>query len=71
MATKKQKREAALAKRENFLEEVRQQGLEAQEREQEFWKAEENRLQEAAERINRRHRAILQGHLSPEERNAG
>lgn len=32
MATKKQKREAALAKREKFLEEVRRDGLAAQER---------------------------------------
>ncbi len=34
MATKKQKRAAALAKREAFLEEYRRQGLEAQKRSQ-------------------------------------
>lgn len=59
MATKKQKREAALAKREKFLEEVRVAGLEAQR----LSRAEDERrgvlMQAEADRINQRWANIL------------
>ncbi|AOZ64933.1 hypothetical protein SEA_MAYA_66 [Streptomyces phage Maya] len=62
MATKKQKREAALAKRQKFLEEERERGLAAQkaghvaeEREREILKAK-------IDLINDRHRNILAQH---------
>lgn len=59
MATKKEKREAALAKREAFLKEERERGLAAQKRDREE-QAEKSRAAAAeANKINARHRQIL------------
>jgi hypothetical protein len=60
MATKKQKREAAQAKREAFLAEVKADGLKAQERDKQHQQAEEERINQIAGDINARHRAILE-----------
>lgn len=59
MATKKQKREAALAKREKFLAEVRADGLEAQRLDQEAQEKQEQLMKAEADRINQRYRNIL------------
>lgn len=59
MATKKQKREQALAKRAKFDAEIKAEGLAALQRDREFQAAiTEMFLQEAAA-INARHRQIL------------
>lgn len=60
MATKKQKRETALAKREAFLTEERAAGLEAQKKDREVRAAKEKRIQTAAAEINAKHRAVLE-----------
>lgn len=49
MATKKQKREAALAKREEFMAKVKAEGLEAQRRDREFREAQRAAWVDAAE----------------------
>jgi hypothetical protein len=63
MATKKQKRAEALAKRERFLEEQKRIGLEAQRQDKERRELREQRAKEEAERMNRRFQAILAAHL--------
>lgn len=59
MATKKQKREAALAKREQFLAETKVRGLIAQENDREAYKEWRAEMVEVSERINIRHRGTL------------
>lgn len=54
MATKKEKREAALAKRAEFLAQEREIGLAAQRRSREAAEREKARIKEAVEEINRR-----------------
>lgn len=63
MATKKQKREKALAKRAAFLEEHRQHGLEALKRDREEREHQEERMKETARQIDRRYMNILAAHL--------
>lgn len=63
MATKKQKREEALAKREAFLAEERQHGLDAQKRAREEHEKEIEKVKARVNEINRRHRAILAANL--------
>lgn len=58
MATKKQKREAALAKREEFLREERESGLRAQAMD----RAQQEIIRKEAESLNDRYRAILARH---------
>lgn len=55
MATKKEKRAAALARREQFLEEHRLSGLEAQRRDRETRVAFDAKLKEASAKINETH----------------
>lgn len=55
MATKKQKREAALAKREEFLRKERERGLEAQAAGRRSEAEERKRMSEMARRINIQH----------------
>jgi hypothetical protein len=59
MATKKQKRAAAQAKREAFLAEVEADGLKALAEDKERQKIERARWVDAVQEINVRHRAIL------------
>lgn len=59
MATKKQKREAAQAKREAFLAEERERGLDAQRASHEADAQERERVRAQAERINHRYKTIL------------
>lgn len=54
MATKKQKREAGLAKREAFLEQEREIGLAAQRRAREEQEREMARIKEETEKATRR-----------------
>lgn len=61
MATKKQKRAAALADREQFLKDEAARGLEAQRRDREAQAERHDQLMMAAEEINDRHRKILSG----------
>ena len=63
MATKKQKREMGQAKRTAFEEKVRQGGLKAQSRDREIRAKRKRRADEEAERMNKRHQAILAAHL--------
>jgi hypothetical protein len=65
MATKKQKREAALAKRAQFLAEVKARGLEAQVRDQEAQKEWRKDMAEVATQFNIRHKKILAAHGIP------
>lgn len=58
MATKKQKREAAEAKRREFMEQVKTQGLAAQKADQEQQKMD---VEAIAAKINARYAAILSG----------
>lgn len=62
MATKKQKREAALAKREKYMKEVKESGLAAQRRAHEIEEAQFESLKEYAGQVNARHREILNRH---------
>lgn len=62
MATKKQKREAALAKREAFEEERRQTGLKAQETDRERRARKSRQNQAEAKKVNDRHNTILAMH---------
>jgi hypothetical protein len=62
MATKKQKRAAALAKREKFLAEVKAEGLEALRLDRERQARHSDLLSRKAEEINDRHSAILAKH---------
>jgi hypothetical protein len=62
MATKKQKREAALAKREEFLKKEAEAGLEAQKASKIRRAADEQLIREVADSINDRHREILGRH---------
>jgi Skp family chaperone for outer membrane proteins len=59
MATKKQKHEAAMAKREKFLAEVRADGLRAQKASREAEKKRSEEIKAAAEKVNKRYRDIL------------
>jgi hypothetical protein len=62
MATKKQKRAAALAKREAFLEEIRAEGLEALRLDRERRARNTDAVKRKVEEINDRHAAILAKH---------
>lgn len=63
MATKKQKREAALAKRKSFIDDVERLGLEAQRLDREA-RERQNQINKAeAERINQKYEAIIQAAL--------
>lgn len=62
MATKKQKREAALARREQFLKDERERGLAAQKAARAEEEEERAASRAMAEEINARHRAILLPH---------
>lgn len=62
MATKKQKRAAALAKREEFLKKVKEEGLLAQQSDKAYQDKLVEELKEHAEEINIRHREILSRH---------
>lgn len=62
MATKKQKREAALAKREQFMKEERERGLEALASDRRRREAEEEAAQERIRGMMGRYRAILAQH---------
>lgn len=59
MATKKQKREAAQAKREQFLAEVKAEGLAAQKLDRTIQEKEKERAVRQAREINERYRAVL------------
>lgn len=59
MATKKQKREAAEARRAAFMDKVRADGLAAQKADQEYQRKKEERMSAAAQRINQQHRSTL------------
>ena len=59
MATKKQKREAALAKRQEFLEKERQIGLNAQDLDRLERESRAAQIKAEVEAINERHRATL------------
>ncbi len=63
MATKKQKRAAALAKREKFLENERLAGLKAQEIARQMAVARAKKAAMEANEINDRHRRILDAAL--------
>lgn len=67
MATKKQKREAALAKRKRFLEKETALGLEAQRLARKERERESQIAMDEAEEINRRHRRILAAYLIARE----
>lgn len=60
MATKKQKREAAMAKREQFLKEERERGLEAQQKDREARKRQDEMLNSAIQGLNHRYKAVLE-----------
>lgn len=60
MATKKQKRTAALAKRAEFMDQEKYRGLVAQGREQERRAQAAKVVKVEADRINKHHRAVLQ-----------
>jgi hypothetical protein len=62
MATKKQKREAALAKREKFLQETKESGLKAQQAERQHREMQKQAIQATANEINARYAAILAKH---------
>lgn len=62
MATKKQKREAALAKREAFLAEEAARGRHVQEMDRQHRAAELNLISQVAAEINQRHADILARH---------
>uniref|UniRef100_A0AAU7GXL5 Uncharacterized protein n=1 Tax=Streptomyces phage Scarif TaxID=3158858 RepID=A0AAU7GXL5_9CAUD len=62
MATKKQKREAALAKREKFLKEERERGLAALQADRERRDKEVLEMKQKARSINDHYRAILAQH---------
>jgi hypothetical protein len=68
MATKKQKREAALAKREQFLKEQHRIGLEAQEADRKRREQITLRNTAEAERLNRQFETILAIHTIHPER---
>lgn len=59
MATKKQKREAAQAKREQFLAEVKAEGLAAQKLDRTIQEKQREQTAQAAREINERYRAVL------------
>jgi hypothetical protein len=59
MATKKQKREAAQAKREQFLKEERERGLEAQRLSQEAEEMARQRVRALGKEINDRYEIVL------------
>lgn len=59
MATKKQKRERAEAKRAAFLAQVREEGLAAQKADQDYQKTREKRMDVLASAVNQRHRTTL------------
>lgn len=63
MATKKQKREAGLAKRAEFLAKEREIGLAAQRRAREEEEQETARIKEQVEAVNRKYRQILAANL--------
>lgn len=63
MATKKQKREAGLAKRAAFLEQKREAGLAAQQRAREEEERETARIKERIEAVDRTNRQILAANL--------
>jgi len=62
MATKKQKREAALAKREKFLRETRESGLRAQAEDKHNQEIKKQAIAAEAKEINDRYGAILANH---------
>jgi hypothetical protein len=62
VATKKQKRAAALAKREAMLEEIKAEGLAAQEYDRRLREIEAARGREWSDRKNEEYREILQRH---------
>lgn len=62
MATKKQKRAAALAKREQFMAEVKAEGLEALRLDRERRENLSDSISRKADEINARHAAILARH---------
>lgn len=62
MATKKQKRAAALAKREAMLAEVRENGLRAQAMDQARQAQHREEIRKDAKALNERYRAILSRH---------
>lgn len=59
MATKKQKREAALAKREAEMAKIKAEGLAALQHDREYREAQRERIMEEAMIINQRHQEIL------------
>lgn len=59
MATKKQKREVALAKREQFIKEEAERGLAAQRQAREADEKEREKLRQIAREVNARYEAIL------------
>jgi hypothetical protein len=65
MTTKKQKREAAKAKREKFLAEERERGLAAQRAGRAREDEEMEILRAKIDLINKRHRTILSSHGIP------
>ena len=62
MATKKQKREAALAKREKFMQEERENGLRAQALDRAKQEQHRETIRKNAEALNARYKAILASH---------
>lgn len=63
MATKKQKREAALIKREKFLAEERADGLKAQRLDQELQEKKNALLKTDADRLNQKYENLLRSEL--------
>jgi len=62
MATKKQKRAAAEAKREKFMADLRADGLAAQKASREAEKKRREAAKAEVDQLNRRHRDILRSH---------
>lgn len=62
MATKKEKRAAAAAKRQKMLDEVRTSGLEAQRLDREARRLWDERVDKEIANLNNRHREILAKH---------
>ncbi len=62
MATKKQKHEAALAKRARFLEAAKRDGLEAQRKDREYRERRKQIVEEEAQERDRRTKARIAEH---------
>lgn len=64
MATKKQKREAALAKRAEYMEKIGASGLAAQQVDREERARMDAEFKKFADEMNERHRQVLDRHMA-------